>query len=143
SSKLVVNGSSSPFRAQVNGSTKFIVNSNGGVSIGSSTTGPSNGLYVAGTAGFSGTITVDQNHLNNGTINPGPALNFGPTTSGEGIASKRTSGGNQFGLDFYTLSIPRVSITNSGNVGIGTTSPSKRLWVASNGTFTTDNTTSG
>src|SRR3954467_12898748 len=31
-SKLVVNGSSSPFRAQVNSSTKFIVNSNGGVS---------------------------------------------------------------------------------------------------------------
>jgi hypothetical protein len=52
SSKLIVNGSSSPFRAQVNGSTKFVVNSNGGVSIGSSSTPPSNGLYVSGNVGI-------------------------------------------------------------------------------------------
>src|SRR4051794_15686375 len=76
-SKLIVNGSSSPLQAQVSGSTKFIVNSNGGVSIGNNSTSPSNGLFV------------------------------------------------------------------SGNVGLGTTSPSKRLWEESNETFTTDNTTSG
>jgi hypothetical protein len=122
-----------PFQAQVNGSTKFIVNSNGGVSVGSSTAPPSNGLYVAGGAGVSGNINVDQNHLNNGTISPGPGLNFGPSNSGEGIASKRTSGGNQFGLDFYTQYIPRMSITNSGNVGIGTTNPQYKLSV--NGTI--------
>src|SRR5205085_1346139 len=36
SSKLIVNGSTSPFQAQVNGSTKLIVNSNVGVSVASS-----------------------------------------------------------------------------------------------------------
>ncbi len=137
SSKLIVNGSSSPFQARVNSSTKFIVNSNGGVSVGSSLASPTNGL------GVSGNINVDQNHINNGTINPGPGIIFGPTNSGEGIASKRTSGGNQFGLDFYTLSLPRLSITNDGSVGIGTTAPTKMLHVANRGIITEDSTTDG
>jgi hypothetical protein len=39
-------------RVQVNGSTKLFVQSGGGVSIGSSTTAPSNGLYVSGPVGI-------------------------------------------------------------------------------------------
>src|SRR4051794_5056571 len=52
-SRFTVNAPSgvSPFRAQVNGATKFVVNSNGGVSIGTSSSSASNGLYVAGIAG--------------------------------------------------------------------------------------------
>ena len=43
--------------------------------------------------------------------------------SGEGIASKRTPTGNQFGLDLYARSLPRLSITNDGRVGIATQNP--------------------
>jgi hypothetical protein len=57
-SKLAVNSaaSASPLRASIAGVHKFIVNGNGGVSIGSSTAGPANGLYVAGNVGI-GTAT--------------------------------------------------------------------------------------
>src|SRR6185295_10309918 len=41
-----------PLRAQVNGSTKFFVDDLGGVSIGSSSTPPANGLYVSGNVGI-------------------------------------------------------------------------------------------
>lgn len=71
-------------------------------------------------------LNVDQANANNGTVNPG--VTFG-SASGEGIASKRTATGNQFGLDFYTASAVRLAITNVGNVGIGTGAPSNMLHV--------------
>jgi len=52
------------------------------------------------------------------------SLQFGDQAStGEAIFSKRTTGGNQNGLDFVTNTISRMSITNAGNVGIGTSNP--------------------
>lgn len=74
----------------------------------------------------SGNVVIDPGSQNNGTLTPG--LTFAPY-SGEGIASKRTAGGNQFGLDFYTFGTNRLSIANGGNVGIGTSSPVRRLHV--------------
>ena len=75
-----------------------------------------------------GGLFIDGTGLNNGVLSPG--LTFGSTTySGEGIASKRTPGGNQWGLDFYTSFTPRLSITNIGYVGIGTTTPIEPLQV--------------
>lgn len=65
--------------------------------------------------------TVDPEGRNTNGLTWG--LTFG-ANSGEGIASKRDAGGNQFGLDFYTDYLPRLSIDNAGRVGIGTTSPS-------------------
>jgi hypothetical protein len=73
------------------------------------------------------TAVVDPFANNNGTV--GSGLLFGSLASGEGIGSKRTTGGNQYGLDFYTCSAPQVSITSNGNVGIGTTSPTAKLEV--------------
>ncbi|HEY3243123.1 MAG TPA: hypothetical protein VGM03_07205, partial [Phycisphaerae bacterium] len=61
-------------------------------------------------------MNIDQANGNAGNLTN--ALRFG-STSGEAIASKRTTGGNQFGLDFYTASANRMSISVSGNVGIG------------------------
>jgi len=73
--------------------------------------------------GWSNTgVTVDPEGRNTNSLTW--ALRFGADTGGEGIASKRTAGGNQFGLDFYTGSTPRLSIDNAGRVGIGTTTPS-------------------
>ncbi len=82
-----------------------------------------------------GGLNVDQDNTNNGSLNPG--IIFGPTSddpiapqSGEGISSRRTAGVNQNGLDFYTGSALRVSIDNTGNVGIGTNQPQAKLQVA-------------
>ena len=70
----------------------------------------------------------------NGNFTSFGGLRFGNTgfQTGEGIASKRTAGGNQFGLDFYTNYVSRLSIVNNGNVGIGTSTPGDRLEI---GTF--------
>lgn len=73
---------------------------------------------------ISGALVVDLANENPGKINPG--LTFG-LLSGEGISSQRTVGGNQYGLDFYTGFSQRMSITSSGNVGIGTNTPNAQL----------------
>ena len=82
---------------------------------------------VAGNIQSSANIAVDAGNANTGTV--ANTLRFGPVNSGEAIGSKRTSGGNQFGLDFYTTSTARMSITTAGNVGIGTTAPVAGLQV--------------
>ncbi len=61
-------------------------------------------------------IRLDGSNTNNGTISS--SLRFGASNTGEFIASKRTAGGNQFGLDLYTSGINRFSITNSGAVQV-------------------------
>ncbi len=63
-------------------------------------------------------VNIDNNNTNNGNNSPG--VRFG-SASGEGIASKRTSGGNQYGLDFYTDYAARIHISEAGQVGINTT----------------------
>ncbi|HEV2391596.1 MAG TPA: hypothetical protein VG146_04445, partial [Verrucomicrobiae bacterium] len=93
-----------------------------------------NVLATGGVYFYNGTngLHIDGFGNNNGTLDYG--LKFGGAlSSGEGIASQRTAGGNQYGLDFYTSSANRMSIANNGYVGINTTSPSERLEV--NGRF--------
>lgn len=70
-------------------------------------------------------VTIDNNNTNTGSVASG-ALAFG-NASGEGIGSKRSAGGNAFGLDFYTNSTNRLAITNTGNVGVGTSTPASKL----------------
>jgi len=62
-------------------------------------------------------VNIDNKNANSGNISPGLRLG---SASGEGMASKRTSGGNQFGVDIYTGYSPRLSINASGQVAIGT-----------------------
>jgi hypothetical protein len=85
-----------------------------------------------------GGVAIDQQNYNNGALNNGTTngvgLTFG-TGSGEGIASQRTAGLNQYGLDFYTDFAHRMSILNNGFVGIGTTNPAAQLDVESAATI--------
>lgn len=67
-------------------------------------------------------MNIDHNNENDGTLANG--LKFGNSSS-EGIASKRTEGGNKNGLDFYTNYLNRLTIGNDGNIGIGTTTPTQ------------------
>jgi len=91
----------------------------------------STGAVSAGAGIFSGSGQVDSAGLNGGTGTPGVV--FGAGASGETISSNRTNsnGGTFQGLDLYTRSTPRLSITNSGSVGIGTQTPSATLNVVS------------
>lgn len=87
--------------------------------------------FFAPTGSGVGTVLVDSGGANTGTS--ANALQFGVlTNSGEAIGSKRNGGGNQNGLDFYTNYNSRMSITNGGNVGIGTSTPTSRLEVTAN-----------
>jgi hypothetical protein len=71
-----------------------------------------------------GGMVIDQTNLNSGTA--ANTLRFG-SFSGEAIGSSRVSGVNQYGLDFYTQSQHRMTISNNGNVGIGLINPSSKL----------------
>ena len=74
-------------------------------------------------------VVVDPQGKNAGALRPG--LTFGGSTSGEGIASRRAAGANQYGLDFYTGGgTVRMSLTNGGWLGLGTTAPKNMLDVA-------------
>jgi hypothetical protein len=70
-------------------------------------------IATNGDTTLAGALVVDNVNANSGSFNPG--LSFG-SFSGETIASKRTSGGNQYGLDFYTSTISRLSISNNGTI---------------------------
>jgi hypothetical protein len=63
--KLHINSASGQngLRVQINGSTKLLVNSNGGVSVGSVSTPPANGLYVSGNIGVGTTAPSANIHI--------------------------------------------------------------------------------
>jgi hypothetical protein len=93
------------------------------------------GSYPQDTFAVKGGVTLDQGDANDGTntfTSPtwpyhSNGLRFGDNT-GEGIGSARVEGSvNYNGLDFYTAYTKRLSITQAGNVGIGTTTPGADL----------------
>ncbi len=76
-----------------------------------------------------GSVWVDRAAANTGSKTPG--LLFGDLASGESISSKRTGDATNggFGLNFYTNSQNRMSISQTGNIGIGNISPAYKLHV--------------
>jgi hypothetical protein len=105
--------------------TVLTITSAGNVGIGSNATAPEQNLSV------SNGLIIDQASTGDGTITATTSTQgiiFG-SVSGEGITSKRTAGGNQYGLEFITSSTNRMSITSTGSVGIGCTNPQYTLHV--------------
>lgn len=85
-------------------------------------------LTASGSAGGA-IVDADVYGTNNATLTPG--LRFGGGSSGETIASNRNVGLNRYGLDFYSSFSPRVSITQTGQMGIATQVPHNQLDVVS------------
>ncbi len=110
------------FRVQQNGSTKVIVNSSGNVGIG--TTSPNEKLEVDGNIRLanSGKLYLwqshDANYLQYYRWELSSSLTAYINNSGSGGVALKTAGNT------------RLHIDNSGNVGIGTTSPNTKLQVA-------------
>lgn len=100
------------FRVRPDGGSQsipMVIEVGGNVGIG--TTQPQQNLGVGGGA------VIDQNNSNTGSLTG--SLLFGNNSS-EGIGSKRNTGGNYNGLDFYTNTVSRFNISNAGNIGINT-----------------------
>lgn len=141
SAQLQVNALSgnNPLKLLVNGSTRLLASGNGGLTVGNSTTPPSQGLYVAGNAGI-GTATpvtklevkrTDGNYLITRFTN---AATTGDRTAlidiqnGDNILWRYGVGGTGNGLgitngEFYIERSgqgPVFSINKNGEVGIGT-----------------------
>ncbi len=85
--------------------------------VGAGTSGTNRLVHIFDNLEVDRTITVDNSAANTGGTSSW--LQFGGTSSGEGILSKRNSGGNVNGLDLLTSSSSRITITNGGLVGIG------------------------
>jgi len=86
-----------------------------------------------GSLNMVGDTRVDFNGLNLGSYTPG--VRFGSGNTGEAISSDRKGTINTNGIDFYTGFTPRMSVTNSGSVGIGTQAPGFTLDVRGTGSF--------
>lgn len=83
------------------------------------------------TFSVNGTVLVDQNASNFGTLDSA-SLVFGNVPAKIGIASNKLSTGiNYNGLDIWTNNMKRLSITDIGYVGIGIASPATSLHVLS------------
>lgn len=112
--------------------SKTLVNSSifdDGTKVGIGTASPTTLLSVQGSA------NVDNANANTGTI--ANSLLFGNGT-GEGIGSTRSGTTNIHGLNFFTSSDIRMAITNSGFIGLGTTSPFSPLSNTSSNIFGSD-----
>lgn len=114
------------FTGGIGSNERMRVGSTGNVGIG--TTTPSQLLDVNGNISVANSVYIDATNTNTGTKTPG--VIFGGPSSGEAISSKRNSGTDQYGLDFYTASTLRMAVTQNGNVGIGTNAPGSKLTVA-------------
>jgi hypothetical protein len=100
---------SNDLRMAINGAQVSKWTSTGLAVTGKLTTTATNSTFV-------GNVAVDSAGSNTGTT--ANVLLIGSPTSGEAIGSKRSAGGNQFGLDFYTGGAQSMSITNTGGVRI-------------------------
>ena len=121
---------------------------NGGVTIGpANTSPPANGLIVSGNVGI-GTTTPDyQLEVENTSAQATVAITGGNTDArlnlknNEGTWLIKNDYSNTGALSFYN-STDRVVITEGGNVGIGTTAPTTKLYVH-NGEATIASATDG
>jgi hypothetical protein len=126
------------FYDETAGAWRMILDGSGNVGIG--TTSPENMLHVGGGA-TSDVFCGIGPHPNTivGGVYTGPAMNFGYSGNsfGEGsgffnVRPDPSAVAPNPSLRFMTVNVQRMIITNTGNVGIGTSSPDQALSVSGN-----------
>ncbi len=152
-SKVQINSATGqvPLRVQVNALTKFFVNSTGGVSIGSGSTPPANGLFVSGNTGIGTSAPENKLHVFKGSAGSvtgyanaplivenstscyinilapdatETGILFGKPADAIGGGIVYSTPATLNGLQFRTNgNIPRMVLTDIGNLGVGTIDP--------------------
>ncbi len=122
-----------PFRARVQSSTKLRVHTNGSVSVGTSSAGPENGLYVLGNVGF-GTTTPGARAS---VADPNWQMSLDNTDVGgsewfvgSSANAWQSGGGKLIFAPTNSSSNAAMTIDGAKNIGIGTFNPATRLHVA-------------
>jgi len=107
------------------GSTRYLlVGSNGKVAIGTATVASTNSQFVVASQ-----MSIGSNGTSDG-IDGGIWFGaLGGNATGESIASKRTAGVGQFGINLNTGYTTRLHVSSGGNIGIGTSSPAQILHI--------------
>jgi hypothetical protein len=81
------------------------------------------------TFSVNGSILVDQTNKNYGTLDSA-SLVFGTSPMAAGISSNKAMVGlNIRGLDFWTNNSKRMSVSEAGNVGVGTSTPLSKFHI--------------
>lgn len=127
-----------PFRVMINGNTRFLVNEKGGVSIGTTTEGPAQGLYVNGNVGIGQADPSVKLQVNGGTnagLSGGGYVVIGSPTSKNvamdinGIMSRSNGAASPLYLNEYGGNV-YIDRNNTGSrLGIGITSPAAKLHI--------------
>jgi len=138
--RLAINSSANqdPFRVMINGNTRFLVNEKGGVSIGTTTEGPAQGLFVNGSVGIGQAEPAVKLHVNGGTnagLSGGGYVVIGSPASQNvaidvnGIMSRSNVTASPLYLNEYGGNV-YIDRNNTGSrLGIGITSPAAKLHI--------------
>jgi hypothetical protein len=131
-SAITGSGTYLPMTFYTGGSERVRVDTSGNVGIGTSS--PNTRLTIGGYSSVNQTPDIQITRSSSGTtIQTGPNITFGDGTTNNSTAIQVTQG--RFGVWNYGAGAwnERMSINSSGNVGIGTTSPSNKFVVSNNG----------
>ncbi len=125
SAKLHVNADAAQtvFRAQSNGSTKLLVSATGGVSVGSPSIGPANGLFVNGSTGMGTTVPETKLHVVGGSdvsLATGGYITSGITSSlNIAIDDNEIMARNNGAISTLTLNASGGSVSTGADLIVG------------------------
>ena len=130
-------GGQGPFRFGIGGSEKMRIDSSGRVGIG--TASPASILHLVGQGGSGWTLgarnTLHLQNANVSSVNVSNAIVLGDQTDADRWYIMNDPNANGTTANVLTITnagSERMRITSTGNVGIGTTSPSQKLEVVGN-----------
>ncbi|CAN5787028.1 hypothetical protein BH10BAC2_BH10BAC2_49170 [soil metagenome] len=127
-----------PFRVQVAGASKLYVDNGGGVSVGSSSIPPANGLFVSGNVGIGTSVPAVKLHVTGGSdaapsgggfIVSGAITGANISIDDNEIMARSNGVASDLFLNQNGANLIVNGTNSAGSVGIGTSSPANRLHI--------------